>query len=190
MAIHSGRTVMPPSCASSRRAASSGACACSTAHRHGRELLAFHSRPYLEFVRQRSQSGCGFLDAGDTPAFRGVYEAAACVVGATLSAMEAIMQGECRRAFVPIADCTTPPAIAPPASACSTTAAWHRVAEACGTEARRLRRHRRASRRRRVLRLREDAAVVSPDLHEDGRYLYPGTGALEERGRGRRAAPS
>src|SRR5882762_1205545 len=67
------------------------------------ELLAFHSPAYLEFVRQRSQSGCGFLDAGDTPAFRGVYEAAACVVGATLSAMDAIMQGECRRAFVPIA---------------------------------------------------------------------------------------
>src|ERR1700694_4359502 len=67
------------------------------------ELLAFHSPAYLEFVRERSQSGCGFLDAGDTPAFRGVYEAAACVVGATLSAMEAFMQGECRRGFVPIA---------------------------------------------------------------------------------------
>ena len=35
--------------------------------------------------------------------FEGVYEAAACVVGATLAAIEAIMQGECRRAFVPIA---------------------------------------------------------------------------------------
>src|SRR5256885_8951990 len=30
----------------------------------------------------------------------------------------------------------------------------------------------------------EDAAVVFADLHEDGRYLYPGSGALEERGRG------
>src|SRR5437016_2445773 len=67
------------------------------------ELRAFHSPAYLEFVRERSESGQGFLDAGDTPAFRGVYEAAACVVGATLSAVEAIMQGECRRAFVPIA---------------------------------------------------------------------------------------
>src|SRR5438034_11263963 len=56
------------------------------------ELCAFHSPAYLEFVRERSQSGCGFLDAGDTPAFRGVYDAAACVVGATLSAMDAIMQ--------------------------------------------------------------------------------------------------
>src|SRR5438270_289291 len=67
------------------------------------ELRAFHSPAYLEFVRERSESGQGFLDAGDTPAFRGVYEAAASVVGATLRAVEAIMQGECRRAFVPIA---------------------------------------------------------------------------------------
>ena len=67
------------------------------------ELRSFHSAAYLEFVRERSASGAGFLDAGDTPAFPGVYEAAADVVGATLSAMRAIMQGECRRAFVPIA---------------------------------------------------------------------------------------
>src|SRR5437868_9433652 len=34
------------------------------------ELRSFHSPAYLEFVRERSQCGCGFLDAGDTPAFR------------------------------------------------------------------------------------------------------------------------
>src|SRR4029077_16890646 len=67
------------------------------------ELRSFHTAAYLEFVRERSQSGAGFLDAGDTPAFRGVYEAAAGVVGATLRAMDAIIQGASRRAFVPIA---------------------------------------------------------------------------------------
>src|SRR5919108_5667691 len=66
------------------------------------ELRSFHTPAFLEFVRERSQSGYGFLDAGDTPAFPGVYEAAACVVGATLNAVEAIMQGEVRHAFVPI----------------------------------------------------------------------------------------
>ena len=30
----------------------------------------------------------------------------------------------------------------------------------------------------------DDAAVVFADLHEDGRYLYPGTGAAGEVGRG------
>ena len=67
------------------------------------ELESFHTAEYLEFVRERSASGTGLLDAGDTPAFRGVYEAAAGVVGATLTCMEAIMRGRCRRAFVPIA---------------------------------------------------------------------------------------
>jgi len=32
-------------------------------------------------VRERSASGQGFLDAGDTPAFRGVYEAAVGLIG-------------------------------------------------------------------------------------------------------------
>ena len=50
------------------------------------ELLAFHTPPYVDFVRERSQSGQGFLDGGDTPAFRGVYEAAATVVGASTRA--------------------------------------------------------------------------------------------------------
>src|SRR5256885_14246278 len=35
----------------------------------------------------------------------------------------------------------------------------------------------------------EDAAVVFAALHEDGRYLYPGTGALGERGRGAAEGP-
>ena len=67
------------------------------------ELRSFHTAEYLEFVRDRSASGAGLLDAGDTPAFKGVYEAAAGIVGATLAAMEAVMDERCRRAFVPIA---------------------------------------------------------------------------------------
>jgi len=50
------------------------------------ELLAFHTPRYVDFVRERSQSGQGFLDGGATPAFRGVYEAAATVVGASITA--------------------------------------------------------------------------------------------------------
>jgi acetoin utilization protein AcuC len=149
------------------------------------ELRAFHSRAYLEFVRERSASGSGFLDAGDTPAFRGVYEAAACVVGATLSVMEAIMRGECRRAFVPIAGLH---------HAARDRAAGFCVFNDCGVAIELLKR----AGLKRVAYVdidahhgdgvfyafEEDAAVVFADLHEDGRYLYPGTGALEERGRG------
>ena len=149
------------------------------------ELRAFHSPAYLEFVRERSASGSGFLDAGDTPAFRGVYEAAACVVGATLSVMEAIMRGECRRAFVPIAGLH---------HAARDRAAGFCVFNDCGVAIELLKR----AGLKRVgyvdidahhgdgvfYAFEEDAAVVFADLHEDGRYLYPGTGALEERGRG------
>src|SRR6059058_4056169 len=149
------------------------------------ELRSFHSPAYLEFVRERSQSGCGFLDAGDTPAFRGVYEAAADVVGVTLSAMEAIMRGESRRAFVPIAGLH---------HAARDRAAGFCVFNDCGVAIELLKR----AGLKRVgyvdidahhgdgvfYAFEEDAAVVFADLHEDGRYLYPGSGALEERGRG------
>ncbi len=149
------------------------------------ELRSFHSAAYLEFVRERSMSGTGLLDAGDTPAFRGVYEAAAGVVGATLTAMEAIMRGECRRAFVPIAGLH---------HAARGRAAGFCVFNDCGVAIEQLKR----AGLKHVAYVdidahhgdgvfyafEDDAAVVFADLHEDGRYLYPGTGAADEIGRG------
>lgn len=149
------------------------------------ELLTFHTARYVEFVRAASASGTGLLDAGDTPAFRGVYEAAAGVVGATLSAMEAIMRGECRRAFVPIAGLH---------HAARDRAAGFCVFNDCGVAIEQLKR----AGLERVAYVdidahhgdgvfygfEEDAAVIFADLHEDGRYLYPGTGFAGEIGRG------
>src|SRR3984893_9369935 len=60
------------------------------------ELMTFHTPRYVDLVKERSVSGQGFLDGGDTPAFRGVYEAASVVVGATLNAAAAVMNGQCR----------------------------------------------------------------------------------------------
>jgi len=149
------------------------------------ELRSFHSQEYVEFVRERSAAGSGLLDAGDTPAFKGVYEAAAGVVGATLSCMEAIMQGECRRAFVPIAGLH---------HAARNRAAGFCVFNDCGVAIEQLKR---AGLKRIAYvdidahhgdgvfyAFEDDAAVVFADLHEDGRYLYPGTGAAAETGRG------
>src|SRR3569623_28908 len=62
----------------------------------------FHTAAYVDFVMQRAARG-GYFDHGDTPAFPGAYEAAACVVGTGVDAATAIMAGACRRAFVPIA---------------------------------------------------------------------------------------
>src|SRR5579863_4750100 len=149
------------------------------------ELRSFHTSGYLEFVREASASGAGLLDAGDTPAFRGVYEAAATVVGATLNAMQAIMSGECRRAFVPIAGLH---------HAARGRAAGFCVFNDCGVAIEQLKR---AGLKRIAYvdidahhgdgvfyAFEEDGAVVFADLHEDGRYLYPGTGAAGESGRG------
>ena len=62
------------------------------------ELELFHTPEHVRFVMERSDSGSGWLDAGDTPAFRGVFDAAACVVGSALAATDWIVQGTHRRA--------------------------------------------------------------------------------------------
>ena len=66
-------------------------------------LERFHAPEYLDRLRQLSALGTGMLDFGDTPVFPGIYEAAAAVVGTTVAACEALMAGECRSAFVPVA---------------------------------------------------------------------------------------
>ena|SRR5579883_3316975 len=150
------------------------------------ELLAFHTPGYLEFVRERSASGQGYLDAGDTPAFRGVYEAASRVVGATLTATQGIMAGEYRRAFVPIAGLH---------HAARDHAAGFCVFNDCGVAIELLRSRFGLGRVAYVdidahhgdgvfYAFESDSAVIFADLHEDGRYLYPGTGTAEETGRG------
>jgi acetoin utilization protein AcuC len=144
------------------------------------ELLSFHTPEYVDFIRERSASGEGFLDAGDTPAFRGVYEAAAYVVGATMNAVDAIMQGRCRRAFVPIAGLH---------HAARDHAAGFCVFNDCGIAIEQLRGR---AGLRRIAYVDIDAhhgdgvyyAFEADDIHEDGRYLYPGTGAAHETGRG------
>jgi acetoin utilization protein AcuC len=52
------------------------------------EIETFHRREYVDLVIERSRDGRGYLDAGDTPAFRGVFEATSFVVGGTLLAVE------------------------------------------------------------------------------------------------------
>jgi acetoin utilization protein AcuC len=150
------------------------------------ELLSFHTPAYVDFVRERSTTGQGFLDAGDTPAFRGVYEAAAYVVGATLNAVDAIMDGRCRRAFVPIAGLH---------HAARDRAAGFCVFNDIGVAIELLRRRAGVKRIAYVdidahhgdgvfYAFEEDADVIIADLHEDGRYLYPGTGGAQESGKG------
>jgi acetoin utilization protein AcuC len=63
------------------------------------ELGLFHDADYLEFVKRASSLGGGFLDSGDTPAFKGCYEASALAAGASLTAVEQVMSGEVTHAM-------------------------------------------------------------------------------------------
>jgi acetoin utilization protein AcuC len=150
------------------------------------ELLLFHTPEYLNFVMERSQSGSGWLDAGDTPAFRGVYEAASCVVGSSLAAADWIMRGLRRRAFVPIGGLH---------HAARDRAAGFCVFNDCGVVIEHLRRDHGLARIAYVdidahhgdgvyYAFDDDPDLIFADLHESGQSLYPGTGSDAETGRG------
>ncbi len=150
------------------------------------ELASFHTPAYIEFVQHKSANGEGFMDGGDTPAFRGVFEAAGSVVGATLVAVEALMSGASRRAFVPIGGLH---------HAGRGRAAGFCVFNDCGVAVEQLRARYGVRRIAYVdidahhgdgmfYAFEEDGELIFADIHEDGRELYPGTGAREESGRG------
>jgi len=150
------------------------------------ELESFHTTEYVDLVAERSVTGEGFLDAGDTPAWRGVYEAAADVVGATLLAADEIMAGNVRRAFVPIAGLH---------HAARGRAAGFCVFNDCGVAVEMLRRNHGLKRIAYVdidahhgdgvyYGFESDPDLIFADIHEDGRYLYPGTGGADETGLG------
>ena len=136
------------------------------------ELEWFHTPAYVDLVRERSASGFGYLDAGDTPAWRGVYEAASNVVGATLNAVDAVLSGTARRAFIPIAGLH---------HASRGHAAGFCVFNDCGVAIEMLRRRHGMKRVAYVdidahhgdgvfYAFEDDPDLLFADLHEDGRY--------------------
>ncbi|HHH43437.1 MAG TPA: acetoin utilization protein AcuC [Gammaproteobacteria bacterium] len=150
------------------------------------QLLRFQEPAYVEQVKAQSLSGEGYLDACDTPAFPGVYEAASTVVGTVLAALDDVINGRCRQAFVPIAGLH---------HARRDSAAGFCVFNDCGVAIETLRRQYGVRRVAYVdidahhgdgvfYAFEDDAELVFVDFHEDGRYLYPGTGGVEETGSG------
>jgi acetoin utilization protein AcuC len=151
------------------------------------ELALFHTAAYIDKVSQLSAAGSGFLDDGDTPALPGIFEAASAVVGAVLCAVDEIMHGNYRRAFVPIAGLH---------HAARDRAAGFCVFNDCGVAVEYLR-ERFGVRHIAYVDIdahhgdgvfygfEDDPDLVFADIHEDGRYLYPGTGRADETGAGR-----
>ena len=150
------------------------------------QLLLFHDADYVERVKRQSELGEGYLDGGDTPAVPGIYEAALTVVGSTLDAVDQVMAGATSRAFVPIAGLH---------HAARNGAAGFCVFNDLGVAIEHLKSRYGLNRVGYVdidahhgdgvyYGFEDDPAVVFADIHEDGRYLYPGTGHAEDVGTG------
>jgi acetoin utilization protein AcuC len=149
-------------------------------------LERFHHASYIERVIEASRRGEGYLDAGDTPAFPGCYEAAAQVVGAALEGARRIMAGEARRSFQPIGGLH---------HARRGAAAGFCVFNDLGVLIETLRLEYGVRRIAYVdidvhhgdgvfYEYEHDAELIVADIHEDGSFLYPGTGHAHESGRG------
>ena len=147
-------------------------------------LSWFHDAAYVRRVRLQSLSGGGFLDQGDTPAVPGIFDAASHVVGSVVAGAALLLRGEASRVFVPIAGLH---------HARRTSAGGFCVFNDIGVLIE-------ALKRQGLTRIayvdidahhgdgvyydfEDDPCVFSADIHEDGRFLYPGTGGRDESGR-------
>ncbi len=150
------------------------------------QIERFHTHDYVELVKERSVMGEGYLDGGDTPAYKGVYETASTVVGTVLHALEAIMNTEAKRAFVPIAGLH---------HARRDSASGFCVFNDCGIAIETLQGEYGLQHVAYVdidahhgdgvfYGFEDDPRVLFADIHEDGQFLYPGTGFIDETGTG------
>ena len=149
-------------------------------------LELFHSEAYIQKVIDQSKFGVGFLDSGDTPAFIGMYEAVCTVAGTVVDAIDQLMSGSYKRAFVPIAGLH---------HARRHVAAGFCVINDCGIAIETLLKKYNLQRVAYVdidahhgdgvfYSFEDDARLLFADMHEDGQFLYPGTGAVTETGKG------
>jgi acetoin utilization protein AcuC len=153
----------------------------------GKEALErFHTPGYIERVQQLSARGGGLLDQGDTPAFSGCFEAAATVAGTVLDGVGRIMDGEVQRVFVPIAGLH---------HAYRDVAGGFCIFNDCGLAIETLRQVHEVQRVAYVdidahhgngvfYSFEDDPHLIFADIHEDGRFLFPGTGFAHETGKG------
>jgi len=149
-------------------------------------LELFHTTEYIQQVIEQSKFGVGYLDNGDTPAFTGMYEAASYVAGSVVDAIDQLMNGHYKKAFVPIAGLH---------HARRHIAAGFCVVNDCGIAIETLFQKYDPQRVAYVdidahhgdgvfYSFEDDPRLIFADMHEDGRFLYPGTGAITETGKG------
>jgi acetoin utilization protein AcuC len=150
------------------------------------EILLFHEEDYVRLVEQYSKRGLGFLDMGDTPAFKGCCEATSLVVGASIVAADEVMSGRLSHAFNP--------------SGGLHHAHPERASGFCifNDPAIVIAHLKSKYNLKRIVYLDIDAhhgdgvmygyyddpAVLDIDFHESGKFLFPGTGFPDEIGKG------
>ena len=151
------------------------------------DLRLFHTSEYIERVKRLSELGYGLLDLGDTPAFKGMFEASAIRVGATLTAIRLVMNGICDHAFNFSGGLH---------HARSNQGAGFCVFNDIAVGIKYLKRNYPSIERIAVVDVDahhgdgtqyafyDDPSVLTISLHEDGRFLYPGTGFVSEIGTG------
>jgi acetoin utilization protein AcuC len=156
------------------------------------EIALIHDAGYIEAVRLQGQSSvelpqsAGYgLGTEDVPCFPNMHEASALIVGGTLQAVELVMSGQADHAFNPAGGLH---------HAFRGRASGFCIYNDCSIAIAYLRKHWNA----RVLYIDTDAHhgdgvqwafyddpnVLTVSIHETGRYLFPGTGNLSERGEG------
>ncbi len=151
------------------------------------DLANFHTISYIDRVKELSKTGTGYLDKGDTPAFPGMFEAASYVVGSGLDGISQILYGSNKKIFIPIAGLH---------HARRNEAAGFCVFNDCGVLIETLKKKYSMQKIAYVdidahhadgvfYAFEEDPALIFVDIHEDGRFLYPGTGFANETGRGK-----
>jgi len=153
------------------------------------EILRFHTEAHVRRVAQAQAQGLEFLDNGDTPVFPDVFEAAATVVGSAVDGLERIVSDGCRRTFQPIGGLH---------HARRDGSAGFCVFNDLGVTIETLRSKYSIERVAYIdidvhhgdgvfYAYERDPDLILADIHEDGRYLYPGTGRADETGKGKAA---
>ena len=161
--------------------------ACSPRFATNVEIGRFHTQSHIDKVMHAEREKREFLDSGDTPVFPGIFEASANVVGAALDGLARVMQGECTRSFQPIGGLH---------HAGRNHSAGFCVFNDLGVVIETLRQQYSVRRIAYVdidvhhgdgifYAYEADPDLIFADIHEDGRYLYPGTGRADETGKGR-----
>lgn len=144
----------------------------------------FHDKDYVDRVIQQSATGIGYLDYGDTPAFKGIFESACYVAGSVLNGVDQLLNNHFQHAFIPIAGLH---------HARRQGAAGFCVFNDCGIAIEYLK----SQGLDQILYVdidahhgdgvfygfEDDPELIFADIHESGKHLYPGTGHSNETGR-------